>query len=202
MELLKLHYCPPISLIFHPWTFKHSKDYSRWDYNKHALFSICSKSWRGGGDLGVWLFYKIWTVCLDCTWMVINASHCQPYHTAWKPCHTSLTPVSVPAFVFMHRHTHALDSDAPLHTLKWRKHKKFSVFIHRCTHDRTQLTILFLVFGIHGSHMATKWVWESAFSSISIFLCLYTSEKAKWDYCNPAWPGRRGNPNAVYFIPC
>ena len=30
-------------------------------------------------------------------------------------------------------------------------------------------------------------------------VCVYMS---KWDYCNPAWPETRGNPNAVYFIPC
>lgn len=119
-----------------------------------------------------------------------------PHHTASKPCHTLLTPAAVPAFVCTHSETHThTRSDAPSYTLRW--HYKFSVFIHRCTHDRTQLTIqsLFLAYMAHTWQPNQR--GESAFS---LSLCLYMSQRAKWDYCNPAWPQDRGNPNGVYFI--
>lgn len=43
------------------------------------------------------------------------------------------------------------------------------------------------------------WGWGGSFFSISLCPCM--SRRPKWDYCNPAWPQSRGNPNGVYFIP-
>lgn len=57
--------------------------------------------WRDaplGRGFAVWLLPKMWTVCLVCTSLVMNASRCQPDHTAQKPRHTPLAPASVPAF--------------------------------------------------------------------------------------------------------
>lgn len=115
---------------------------------------------------------------------------------------TPLTPVSAPASVYMHKHN--VQFPVMLLCTHWCDVKTFKIlsFHHRCRHNRTQLTMLFLVFGMHGSHMATKWVGgRILFLYLYISLSLHVSERAKWDYCNPAWPERGGNPNAVYSIP-
>lgn len=110
----------------------------------------------GGFGVSGWVLANRWTVWLVCALMVIIASHYKPYHTGWNP-HTSLT-----AGLCLYTGTQS--------TLK------FSVFIHRCTPDSTQLTVFLLVFGMHWSHIGSiGWVGESACClslCFSVCMCL------------------------------
>lgn len=93
-----------------------------------------------------------------------------------------LTPASLPAFVCVQKH-----SDAPQNRLI------FTVFLHRCMRDCTQGTIFVLAFGTPGPHLAA--VCGGAACHLSLHFSVYL--RAKWAYCNPSWPERKLNPNAV-----
>lgn len=197
------HLCGLNLTHVHLWPFKRSKDYSSMRLKQACfIFDLPPKlephqSVEGG--VGVWLFSKMWTVCLVCTSMIINASHCQSYHTAWKPCHTSLAPVSAPAFVYMHKHTCTWQWCSFPHTEMTNiKNSQFSSRMHMwsCTINNS-LPCVWHTWFTHGNRMGEGRMLFSPSRYFSLYMC----ERAKWDYCNPAWPERRGNPNAVYFIP-
>lgn len=67
---------------------------------------------------------------LVCTLMVINACRCQSDHTALKPGHASLTPVSVPAFVYMRKQKRAPQRWSVNHSTVLSFHSQMHTIVH------------------------------------------------------------------------
>lgn len=70
---------------------------------------------------------------------------------------------------------------------------KIHSFLHRCMRDCTQGTIFVLALALLGHTWQQRVVGRVCHLSLHFSLYL----RAKWAYCNPSWPERKLNPNAV-----